>query len=335
MNRGVFLTFDVECSMGGAWGDPGLRPVPPARAVWGEYGSQRFGLPLIVEILEQNGLAATFFVEAFTDEQGYPGEMERACHYLLEHGQDVQLHIHPGHERYGRVLAGKIPLGPGSDQMADLPPAEQLALLQQGADRIRRWTGRPPAAFRAGNMGASEETLRQVEEAGILIDSSYAFPFAGGQCRFPAAQPYNGSRWYGGVLELALSGFQKLRLPGFHWAKPLDLVGIGFEECRDAIDCIVGAGADAVVILHSFSLLKVRDVQYNGGRPNWIVTRRFRRLCRWLADRPDRPTYTCRQLAEAVEAGEYEPSHAPPCRLVHPRSIVRKAVQVWNGRYWT
>ena len=31
------------------------------------------------------------------DEQGYPGEGERICHYLLDHGQDVQLHIHPNH----------------------------------------------------------------------------------------------------------------------------------------------------------------------------------------------------------------------------------------------
>lgn len=333
--RGVFLTFDVECSMGGAWGNPALRPVPPARAVWGEYGQKRLGLPLIVELLERNGLTATFFVEAFTDEQGFPGEMERACHFLLEHGQDVQLHIHPGHELYGRVCRGFAPPRPGSDQLADLPPAEQLALLQEGAERLRRWTGQPPVAFRAGNMAASKETLRQVEVAGILIDSSYAFPYAGGQCHFPADEPYNGSKWYGGVLELALSGFRKLRLPGLHRAKPLDLVGIGFEECRDAIGRICGAGADAVVILHSFSLFKVRNVQYEGGRPNRIVTRRFHRLCHWLSSSPELPTYTFSQLARAVETGQYEAAHVTPCRLSHPRTLVRKAVQAWNGFYWT
>ncbi len=335
MHRGVLLTFDVECSMGGAWADPALRPVPPARAIWGEYGGQRLGLPLIVELLARHGLAATFFVEAFTDEQGFPGEMERVCHYLMEHGQDVQLHIHPGHHRYGLARLGRTPLQPGTDQMADLPPAEQLALLQQGTERMRRWTGQPAVAFRAGNMGASEETLRQVETAGLLVDSSYTFPYAGGQCRFPAGEPYNGSKWYGNVLELALSGFLKPRLPGFHWAKPLDLVGISFEECRDAIERICGDGADATIILHSFSLFKVRNAQYEDGRPNRIVTQRFRRLCEWLGQRSDLPAYTFSQLARAARIGQYEAAHVPPCRLTHPRSIVRKAVQAWNGLYWT
>ena len=335
MNRGVFLTFDVECSMGGAWRNTGLRPVPPARAMWGQYGSKQFGLPLIVEILEQYGLAATFFVEAFTDDQGFAGETERVCHYLLEHGQDVQLHIHPCHEQYGRVCRGQELVRPPNDQMAELPPAEQLALLQEGAQRMQRWTGHPVDAFRAGNGGASEETLRQVQAAGILIDSSYAFPFAGGQCCFSTDNPFNGSKWYSGVLELALSGFDGLRLPGRRAGKVLDLVGISFEECRDATERIVGAGADAVVILHSFSLLKKRDIQYNGGRPNGIVTRRFRRFCEWLAGCPERPVLTCSQLARAIREGTYEAAHVPPCRMPHPRSIVRKAAQVWNRFYWT
>jgi len=333
MQRGVFITFDVECSMGGAWADARLKPVPPARAIWGDYGGRPMGLPLIVETLNRAGLAATFFVEAFTDEQGFSGEAERACHYLLEHGQDVQLHIHPGHKHYGLHRQG-LP-HPNTDQIADLAPQDQLALIQEGAERLRRWTGRPCVAFRAGNMGASEETLQQLEKAGIPIDSSYAFPFAGVQCRFQPGEPYNGSKWYGRVLELALSGFRKIPLPGVHAAKPLDLYGISFQEGRDAVERVHAAGADAVVILHSFSLFKVRNVQYDGGRPNRIVLGRFRRFCDWLAHRPDLPAYTLRQLADAIEAGRYEAAHVLPCRLMHPRTVVRKAVQVWNNFYWT
>ncbi len=333
MTRGVYITFDVECSMGGAWQNPSLKPVTPARAIWGEYGEQRLGLPLIVEILQQYGLAATFFVEAFTDEQGYPGEMERCCVYLLDHGQDVQLHIHPNHKHYGLHQQGQP--HPRTDAIADLSAEAQRALLQEGAQRIARWTGRPPAAFRAGNMAGSEETLKQLETLGILIDSSYTFPYAGGQCRFDAQKPFNGSRWYGGVLELALSGFHQPNWPGLHPAKPLDLVGISFQECRNAIKLICGAGADAVLILHSFSLFKVRDVQYAGGRLNRIVARRFRRLCRWLAREETPPVQTFDQLARALRDGTYEARELTPCRLAHPRALLRKAVQAWNTPYWT
>ena len=68
MKPGVFLTFDVECGMGGAWQDPDARPVPPARGIMGQFGRRRMGLPLIAEILDDNGLAATFFVDPFNDE---------------------------------------------------------------------------------------------------------------------------------------------------------------------------------------------------------------------------------------------------------------------------
>jgi len=51
MKPGVYITVDVECSMGGAWQNPDLRPVPPSRAVWGRYGHRELGLPRIVDVL--------------------------------------------------------------------------------------------------------------------------------------------------------------------------------------------------------------------------------------------------------------------------------------------
>ena len=174
--------------------------------------------------------------------------------------------------------------------MADLSPADQLALIQEGAERIQQWTGRRPAAS-GGNMGASEETLKQLEAAGIPIDSSYTFCYAGGQCRFSPEEPYNGSKWYGRVMELALSGFRQRRYPGLHRPSRWIWWASASRNVATQSKLICGAGADAVMILHSFSLFKWRDVQYDGGRPNRIVTRRFERFCRWLAAR-ELPTYT-------------------------------------------
>lgn len=320
--------------MGGAWGNPALKPVPPARAIWGDYGDKELGIPLLVDILAQHDLAGSFFVEAFTDEQGFPGEMERVCHYLLKREQDVQLHIHPNHKHYGLAQQG-LP-HPRNDNIGDLEPDAQRALLEEGAERLQRWTGSRTAAFRAGNMGASLITLEQLEKTGIPIDSSYTFPYAGGQCRFPAGEPYNGSKWYGNVLELALSGFYQPCLPGLHPAKPVDLVGISAGECVAAIRGICDAGADTVLILHSFSLLKVRNVQYDGGRLNRIVTRRFRNVGRWLAEHRDRyPVRTFSQLAEDLKPGRYEAKAVTPLTLNRPlRALTRKVLQAVNDLYW-
>ena len=329
----VYITIDVECSMGGAWNDTSLKPVPPSRGIMGQYGHNSFGVPLIVDILNQHSLSATFFVDPFNDELGYPGQTKPVCDYLLDHAQDIQLHIHPNHKHYGLHKASQP--YKWTDNIAELEPDQQRALLAEGAERLMSYTGKFPVAFRAGNMAASEETLAQLAAVGINLDSSYTFTFAGDQCLFAESTPYNGSKWYGNVLELALSGFYQPRLPCLHRSKPVDIMGISFKECRDAIKKNCAAGADTVMILHSFSLFKVRNIQYDGGRINRIVAHRFRRLCKWLWENKDKyPFATFTELSEAVGQGSYTAKNVPPCRLSGPRAIVRKAVQAVNNLYW-
>lgn len=331
---GVFLTFDVECSMGGAWQSSNLRPIPPSKGMMGRYGKRSLGLPLICDILARHHIKATFFLEPFNAELGWPGETESVCHFLLNRGHDIQLHVHPNHVHYGLYLQGQ-PYH-YTDQIAGLPLEDQSKMVMEGADRIERWTGRRPIAFRAGNMGASETTLFILPNAGIWIDSSYTFPYVGGQCRFSDKTLYNGSKWYGDVLEVALSGFQQPRWPGLHPSKPVDLMGSSFEECRDAIQMICDSGADAVLILHSFSLFKKRDIQYNGGKLNRIVTKRFERLCEWLdAHREVYPNRTFSELGGMVQKQGYSPRAVPPCIINRPlRALIRKAVQGMNRFYW-
>ena len=334
INPGVFLTFDVECSMGGAWGDPSLKPIPPRLGMMGEYGGQSYGLPLICDILNRNNLKATFFVEPFNAALGYPEETEPIVQYLLERGQDIQLHVHPNHVHYGLYKSGKP--YQQTDQMADLDREWQKEIIQRGAALLEQWTGNRPIAFRAGNMGASEETLAALLEAGLWLDSSYTFPYVGGQCRFLEKERYNGSKWYGDVLEVALSAYRQPKMPGLHPAKPVDLMGSSFEECRDAVQMICDAGADAVAILHSFSLFKVRDKQYGGGRMNRVVTRRFEKFCRWLDENREiyRPR-TFSDLGYLVRDEGYLPKAVAPCIVNKPlRALTRKFVQGLNGFYW-
>jgi len=334
MRPGVYVTIDVESSLGGAWGDASIQPVRPERGIWGRYGGRELGVPLIVEILRSNSLAGTFFVEPFDEELGYPGTTRQVCRYLIDAGQDVQLHIHPNRVQYARQRRGHEYTY--TDTLAELPPAEQVALIAEGRRRLEQATGRAPVAFRAGNMGASEAVLPQLAQAGIFIDSSYTFPFAGRQCGFSDREPFNGARWYGEVLELALSGFYQPPVPGLRRAKVLDVMGLSAGECRQAIRQICDSGAEAVLICHSFSLFKVRNGRYDGGRPNRVVIGRFRRLCRWLASHGrEYPVRTFRQLAEDLREGRYEASAAPPPRLFRPiRALARKAVQAVNTLYW-
>ena len=334
MKPGVYFTFDVECSMGGAWQNPEFSPIHPQKGMMGHYGNRYLGVPLICDILSRKNIRATFFIEPFNDELGYPGETEPVCRHLLEHGQDIQLHIHPNHYHYGLHRKGKA--HPRTDQMADLPVDEQKRLIIEGADRLEKWTGKRPIAFRAGNMGASKTTLKALAQAGLWIDSSYTFPYVGGQCLFPEGGEYNGSKWYGDILEVALSGFKQPPWPGLHPAKPVDLMGASFEECRDAVKMICDAGGDAVLILHSFSLFKRKDIRYNGGKPDRIVIRRFKKFCQWLdKNRQTYPSRTFSDLGEMVRENGYRPKSVPPCKIEKPvRASIRKIVQGLNNFYW-
>ena len=334
MKPGVFFTFDVECGMGGAWNNSNLKPIPPSRGMMGQYGDQSYGIPLICDILNKYDVKATFFLEPFNRELGYPDETEYICRYILDKGQDIQLHVHPGHYHYGFERTGKP--HDRTDQIANLSPEKQQTIITEGADRIEKWIQKRPIAFRAGNMGASETTLQVLPAAGIWIDSSYTFPYVGGQCLFPEGALYNGAKWYGDVLELALSGFRQPNWPGLYPSKPVDLMGSSFEECRDAVKMICDAGADAVLILHSFSLFKVKDRQYNGGKLNKIVTRRFEKFCRWLSENKEQyPDRTFSQLGKMVKEDEYTPKSVEPCLINKPvRALTRKVVQGLNNFYW-
>lgn len=331
---GVFLTFDVECSMGGAWQNSSLRPVPPSKGMMGRYGKRSLGLPLICDILARHHIKATFFLEPFNAELGWPGQTESVCYFLVNQGHDVQLHIHPNHFHYGLYRQGQSYCY--TDQISELRLKDQKKMVIEGANRIAKWTGRRPIAFRAGNMGASEATLSILPSAEIWMDSSYTFPYVGGQCRFSDTALYNGSKWYGDVLEVALSGFKQPHWPGLYPCKPLDLMGASYEECRDAARMICDAGADAVLILHSFSLFKKRDLQYNNGKLNWVVTKRFERLCEWLnTHRETYPSRTFLEMGRLIKKQNYAPKAIAPCMIKRPfRALVRKAIQGLNHFYW-
>lgn len=334
MNPGIFITFDVECSMGGAWQNSDLKPISPRLGMMGEYGDNQFGIPLICDILERSDLQATFFIEPFNAELGHPDQTEPVVRFLVDKNQDIQLHIHPNHIHYGQHRAGEKYVR--TDQMADLDVTTQKQMIVAGAELLENWSGVRPVAFRAGNMGASEETLLAMHDAGLWIDSSYTFPYVGGQCRFAEQERYNGSKWYGDVLEVALSAYQQPNIPALHPAKPVDLMGSSFEECRDAVEMICDAGGDAVLILHSFSLFKVSDKQYSGGKLNRVVLRRFEKFCQWLDDnRHTYPPRTFAELGRLVADENYQPKNVPPCTINKPlRALTRKFVQGLNNFYW-
>jgi len=330
----VFLTVDTECSLGGAWENPRNKPVDPERAVLGKIGSEYYGIPRIMDILEEHDLRGTFFVEVFAGLNGLQTELAEAYSQIVKRGHDAQLHLHPVHYYYRMVKDGRVALQQvptEKDMIGSLSPQTQLQLLQKGISLFREMVGKAPLAFRAGNFGAGMSTLDVLEEVGIRFDSSFNAAYARVACRLDSQGAINTPWQHGTLWEIPVTNF----VTGawrWHGLKQLNINAVSLWEMKSVLEQADRAGLHSVTfIAHSFSLFKVADVQFRKLRPDRLILRRFEGLCRFLRKHADR--------FQVVGFSEIDPSllrrqetAVPKMGTVVP--IVRKAIQAINRVYW-
>ena len=330
----VFLTIDTECSLGGAWDNPSYKPVDPERAILGKIGSDYYGIPRIMDILEENDLRATFFIEVFAGLNCNRSDLASAYAQVVRRGHDAQLHLHPIHYYYAMIREGR--LGPeqlpaAKDLIGTLPPQTQLDLFQEGISLFREMIGKAPVAFRAGNFGASMSTLGVLEKVGIRYDSSFSAPYLGATCLMDSRAAINSPWQHGAVWEIPLTTFETgaWSLRGL---KPLNINAVSLWEMKKVLEQAESIGLSAVTFLaHSFSLFKAADVQFRRLRPDRLVLRRFQGLCRFLAEHAGR--------FRVVTFSDVEPSFLKGRETSFPRvgaiiPALRKAIQGVNRIYW-
>jgi peptidoglycan/xylan/chitin deacetylase (PgdA/CDA1 family) len=323
----VYITVDTETSLGGAWRNPDWAPLALDLTVFGRYGSRCYGIPLIMDILEQYGFRATFFVEVF-------------CAYLLGHeavasvfqtirerGHDAQLHLHPVQRFYRDFLAGQPRRE--RDLMFELPGQEQADLVGEGVRLFRELSGATPVAYRAGCYGASEITLRALRENGIRIDSSYNAAYLGASCGFRTG-PLNAPIVIEDVHEFPVTVFRSPWAAGY---KPLEISAVSVGEVLTTLRSLRSSGCqDAVLVLHSFSLLKTRGVRFEGHRPDRIVIHRLRRLCAALSRMKGEIEVAVLGESDFSATSFQQPQIIPSVGWLRPP--IRKFVQAVNRIPW-
>jgi len=128
----VYITVDTECSLGGAWENPNWKPVGAERAILGRIGREQYGIPLIMDILEEHDLRGTFFTEVFARDVVDQSELDEAYTAIQKRGHDAQLHLHPVFHYFHLVAQGLISrenLPPHMDLIGGLSFEKQLELL--------------------------------------------------------------------------------------------------------------------------------------------------------------------------------------------------------------
>jgi peptidoglycan-N-acetylglucosamine deacetylase len=142
-NSTVCLTFDFDALS--VWF--GYERTTPAMLARGEYGA-RVGVPRVLDLLERDGLRATFFVPGHTVES-FPQETAA----VLERGHEI------AHHSYSHVDP--------SQQSRE----EEVVDMDRALDVLDR-LGVKPLGYRSPSADLSQSTLELVEEHGFVYDSS-------------------------------------------------------------------------------------------------------------------------------------------------------------------
>ena len=330
----VLITVDTECSLGGAWRGPDFVPVGADRAVLGKVGNTSYGTPLIMDILETNGLRGVFFLEMFAGRVVDELQLWDAYRSIVQRGHDVQLHLHPVYRYFHLVQQGLMAreqLPENMDAIGSHGQEQQVAFLEEGREIFEKVTGKTPVAFRAGSYAASLDTLRALHKVGIRYDSSFNAAYIGNCCLFhPRSSPNNPWR-HDDVVEVPITNF-RTGLWGFRGLKPFEVGSVSWQEMLTVLQDAERLGLNTVTaILHSFSFVKPADVQFRDLRPDRLVIARFKKLCRYLRDHSDRFRVT---TFSDLKVGEQEFSSAPVPGVGFLMPGVRKLVQGVNRLHW-
>ena len=264
--------------------------------------------------------------------------------FLLREEQDVQLHIHPVFHYYAELLQArargreyKVPIP--TDLLGHFPQEVQHELLSESIDIFRKFSGYRPVAFRAGCFASSRATLRCLAALGVSVDSSLnpCYP----DLSFPGERlEPNLVQRIEGVWEIPVT-IARTPLPeGYLGFKFADCTSLAVAEIRRMLDVAASSGQEHfVVVFHSFSAVKPKDVEWKEMRPNRMVIRRLEGLFRYLAENEDRfRVFTMGAAAKELSLRGTQPATAVPAVIAHLglfQASVRKAMQLINSVYWT
>jgi peptidoglycan/xylan/chitin deacetylase (PgdA/CDA1 family) len=213
----VALTFDVDADQANRHAAPGAAADPNATDLSIGTFAIRRGLPRILELLDELGARATFFVPGATAD-AHPD----AIAGVHDRGHEI---AHHGHHHFGP---------------SEIDEAQQLLELDRGSAALERCTGAAPVGYRAPELKQSAFTLDALAARGFDYDSSL----------MADDRPY---ALDGGLVELpvhwSLDDFPHLGYTARH-AGPLRDPAAVFALWAAEIASAIDDGRDTVLCLH-------------------------------------------------------------------------------------
>lgn len=269
-NSKIIITIDTEVGEKAKFVKDGFE-----KFVMGKIGSEYYGIPKIVEILDRFDFKAEFFVDVY--EYTFFGEekYKNLCKFLREKGHGVQLHTHPAYAYdINRI------------NMYEYSLEEQIKIVAEGKELIKKWLDEYPVAHRAGNYGANNNTLAALKENNIKIDSSFFYDHKNCKVDLPTM---NDPMIYKGILEVPVTVIKRypkrlgITIPfKSDWSK----LDVNWLSCRELRNGMCKIKLDYIVIfLHSSSFVSRDDSSLDIKSANYRDLDKFKRLLCFIYDR--------------------------------------------------
>lgn len=307
----VFITIDTEYSSG-LYTGPGAadRAMNYSQSVACVTPESPAGITHKLELLKAHGQKAVYFVDPMPALVWGVGAIEDIVGPILAAGQDVQLHCHTewlAHAGSANPLASKRT----GIFLADFPFDDQCAILDYARTTLMAAGALAPVAFRAGNYGANDDTLRALAALGIDYDSSHCPALVGGYCKISLGPHDRDPLWHHGVIEVPVGTIGTLSGGQRH----AQITALTLAEMLAAIIHARDNGRDSFMLVsHSFELINRRKLAVNK-----IVRRRFTKLVEALATMP------------GVETGSYA-DNPPPLSCPTRQSVPLPASAMRTGQ---
>ncbi|MEJ7932646.1 hypothetical protein WG907_00030 [Sphingobium sp. AN558] len=291
-----------------------------ASSIWGRHGQasgQDVGIGWQMDMLDRHGLKGVFFLDPLPALVHGPDFLRPIVSAILGRGHEVQLHAHTE----WLAWADKSPVkGRQGRNIGDFSLDHQIVLLDLGRTMLEQAGAASITAFRAGNYGANDDTLRALAAIGLSWDSSVNPAYLGSGCDIGLPSDLIGPTRRLGAAELPISGIAD-RPGGF---RPAQVCAMSAREMAAGLRHAARHGHDSfVVVTHSFEMLS-RDRK----RPNRTVMRRFEQLCRLAQRLPEVRSSGFADLPpDLPERGAArELTRVAPDRL---RTVQRMVEQAW------
>lgn len=308
----VYITIDTEYSSSlAARKGSGSREENFEKSIAGITPSGSVGIGYQLDIFDHYDLKAVFFVDPMPALLWGVEAISDVIGPIIERGHDVQLHLHA---EWLALSEANNPLGKRTGtHIKDFTYDEQCQLIDYARSTLMAAGAPRPIAFRAGNYGANDDTLRALAELGFSYDTNHCPGIAESDCAISLGPEDRRPVQHCGVVEVPIGciGSFGARL------RHAQITALSSAETLAAIrHARFSRNCNFTLVSHSFELLS-RDRT----RVNQIVKQRFERLCAGLAKLDDISTTTYAQNPPTV-------SNLAPASPILPHNLLRSGLRL-------